>query len=355
LIWDIAWRKLLLLGVALTDLDVLAQLIRDELRTRGAARGRRAAAGTARSHSLFLTRTFAAVRRMMLPAIVIAGVIGIGVVTSQIVSSGVAPQFAYLDRPGQNAWTRALPTVGSGVQTSFTFYPGMARIPKSAAPDLSGRSFSTTALLEIPANGASGMIIAEGGLVGGWAFYVEDGRPVFHYNGARVARYRIAAERTLAPGRHTLMFVFRCEGSAGERGTGTILADASGSPEDASSRRSRHPRHSKKGLTLARTPAHPCLSTIICRSNLTARSRESSSVSARRQRCSKKAPASQRTPPSCALISALTQRRGAKGLSSRCRYARDAGPCSAGCGSPSGRGHRDWRPTASLRSCDRDI
>lgn len=225
MIWDIAWRKLLLLGVVLTDLILLAQLVRHEVRARRAARRKRVVAGTDGRRRLFPTRTPALVRAMVVPAIIIAGCIGIGAVAWQIVSTGVERQFAYLDRPGQNPWTRVPLTVGGVAQTSFTFYPGMAPIPQSAAPDLSGKSFSITALLEIPADGARGMIITEGGLVGGWAFYVEDGKPVFHYNGAGVVRYRIAAERPLTPGRHTLMFVFSCEGSAGQRGTGTILAD----------------------------------------------------------------------------------------------------------------------------------
>ncbi len=70
------------------------------------------------------------------------------------------------------------------------------------------------------------MIIAQGGLVGGWAFYVESGRPVFHYHVAGVERYTIAAERPLAPGQHTLAFAFNYDGSsAGGGGTGTIFAN----------------------------------------------------------------------------------------------------------------------------------
>jgi hypothetical protein len=216
-IWDITWRQLLLFGVVLTDLIVLAQLVWDEIRARRAARRKHGVPGMAGRRSLL--------RAVTVPAIVAAGCIGIGVITWQIVSNGVEPQFARLVLLGQNPWTNAPSTVSGVAQTSFTFYPGMARIPQSAAPDLSGRSFSITALLEIPEHGAKGMIITEGGLVGGWAFYVDDGKPVFHYNGAGVVRYTIAAERPLAPGRHTLMFVFSCEESAGGRGIGTIFAD----------------------------------------------------------------------------------------------------------------------------------
>ena len=217
MIWDITWQMLLLLGVVLTDLIVLAQLIRDEIRARRATRRKRVVRGMDGRRGLLRAAT--------VPAIIAAGCIGIGVATWQIVTNGVERQFARLVFPGRNSGTQDPSTVSGVAQTSFTFYPGMARIPQSAVPDLSGRSFSITALLEIPEHGAKGMIITEGGLVGGWAFYVDDGKPVFHYNGAGVVRYTIAAERPLAPGQHTLIFFFSCEESAGGRGIGTIFAD----------------------------------------------------------------------------------------------------------------------------------
>jgi hypothetical protein len=139
---------------------------------------------------------------LRLVAIVAVGCIGVGIVP--------------------RLWT----TSGRGVaQTSFSYPRGAAGIPESAAPVLTGRSFSITALLEIPQGGATGMIITRGGLSGGWAFYLENGKPVFHSNQAGVERYTIAAERPLAPGQHKLVFAFNYDGSASGGGTGTILAN----------------------------------------------------------------------------------------------------------------------------------
>jgi hypothetical protein len=142
--------------------------------------------------------------------VIIAGAcIAVGVATRQLVS--------------------ALSTMTGGdlTQTSFIYWNGgVTRVPQSAAPDLKDTSFSITAQLEIPPNGATGMIITQGGLVGGWAFYVESGKPVFHYNAAGAARYTIAAERPLEPGQHTLRFAFNHNASGKDRGgTGVILTN----------------------------------------------------------------------------------------------------------------------------------
>lgn len=225
--WDITWRELTLSLVFLTDVAVLAYLARDEVRDWRAARRGREGARTDGRRRLLPARDLNVMPAMPLLAIIAIGCIGIGFATWQIASYGGDPQFAYIHRAGQNPWAHALSTtIGGGVaRTSFTYHPGMTRIPQTAAPDLKGRSFSITALLEIPQDGATGMIITQGGLVGGWAFYVESGKPVFHNNVAGVERYTIAAERPLAPGRHTLMFAFNYDGGADGGGTGTILAN----------------------------------------------------------------------------------------------------------------------------------
>jgi hypothetical protein len=122
-------------------------------------------------------------------------------------------------------------TGGEVTQTSSFIYwnGGMTRVPQSAALDLKGTSFSITAQLEIPPHGATGMIVTQGGLVGGWAFYVESGKPAFHYHAAGVARYTIAAERPLEPGQHTLKFAFNHDAS-GKDGGGTGVISTNGTP-----------------------------------------------------------------------------------------------------------------------------
>ena len=67
-------------------------------------------------------------------------------------------------------------------RTSLAVYPGMVGMKENAFIDVKNRSSSITADLEIPASGASGVILAQGGAHSGWSLYVKDGKPKFAYN-----------------------------------------------------------------------------------------------------------------------------------------------------------------------------
>jgi arylsulfatase A-like enzyme len=109
---------------------------------------------------------------------------------------------------------------------SFTYYGGAKRIPEGVAPDIKNKSWSLTAEVTIPAEGADGMITTLGGLFNGWALYLAKGVPVFHYNFGDVAHFNIAGTQALAPGEHTILFDFAYDGGGiGRGGTGTISVD----------------------------------------------------------------------------------------------------------------------------------
>jgi arylsulfatase A-like enzyme len=67
-------------------------------------------------------------------------------------------------------------------KTTFTYHSGIQRIPAASAPRLAGRTHRITADLDIPAKGATGVIIAQGGRLGGFSLYVKDGRVVYEAN-----------------------------------------------------------------------------------------------------------------------------------------------------------------------------
>lgn len=107
---------------------------------------------------------------------------------------------------------------------SFAFKEGMIRIPEGATPDIKNKSWSITAELDVKAD-ASGMIVTQGGLFGGWGFYLDKGKPVFHYSFVDVAHYEVAAKEPLAPGKHTLTMNFAYDGGGiGKGGTVTLSA-----------------------------------------------------------------------------------------------------------------------------------
>ncbi len=108
----------------------------------------------------------------------------------------------------------------------FTYYQGLVRIPEGAAPDTKNRSWQIKAELDIPEGGAEGVLLTHGGRFSGWGLYLLEGRPVFCYNLAGVARYTIAGKDALAPGTHTVVYDFKYDGPGLGKGcVGTIQVD----------------------------------------------------------------------------------------------------------------------------------
>jgi arylsulfatase len=108
----------------------------------------------------------------------------------------------------------------------FTYFPGLVRIPEGAAPDTKNKSWQIKAEVVIPKGGAEGMLLTHGGRFSGWGFYLLDGKPVFTYNLAGVARYTMTGKDSLEPGAHTIAYDFKYDGPGlGKGGVGTIQVD----------------------------------------------------------------------------------------------------------------------------------
>jgi arylsulfatase len=103
----------------------------------------------------------------------------------------------------------------------------MVRIPEGASPDIKNKSWSVKAEVEVKEN-ASGIIVTQGGLFGGWGLYLNQGKPVFHYNFVDVARFDVAGKESLAPGKHTVEMQFAYDGGGiGRGGVATVSVDGS--------------------------------------------------------------------------------------------------------------------------------
>jgi arylsulfatase len=108
---------------------------------------------------------------------------------------------------------------------SFSYSGNLPRIPEGAAPDTKNKSFTITAQVDVAKAPAEGVIVTQGGLFGGWALYVEKGRPVFFYNTAGLNHATIAAPSALGPGKHTILLTFRYDGGIGKGGLATLEVD----------------------------------------------------------------------------------------------------------------------------------
>jgi arylsulfatase len=109
-------------------------------------------------------------------------------------------------------------------RTRFVYYPGGSVVPAFAAPPLYNRAYSIEADVEIPAGGAEGVLLSQGGDAGGYAFYMKDGRLCFLYNYVGLDRFEVLAEDGgITEGRHALRYEFEPTGAPD-------IANGKGSP-----------------------------------------------------------------------------------------------------------------------------
>ena len=112
-----------------------------------------------------------------------------------------------------------------GDRTSFTYTPGLTRIPEGAAPPIKNRTWSLTADVDLK-GGDSGVIATEGGILAGWALYFEQGKPVFSYSFTNGERWRIAAKDPLPAGKQSVVMTFTYDGGGmGKGGAVSITAN----------------------------------------------------------------------------------------------------------------------------------
>ncbi len=94
----------------------------------------------------------------------------------------------------------------------YVYRPGTQTVPYFAGPKTVNRPHAITADAEIPPGGAEGVLLCQGSGVGGWTFYVRDGRLHFAHNYVRRAVYTVSAPDRLPEGRHQLRFEFEPTG-----------------------------------------------------------------------------------------------------------------------------------------------
>lgn len=132
------------------------------------------------------------------------------------------------DRFAERARNPERPSVTRG-RDVFTYAPGTVRIPEGSAAPAYQRSHTITAEIEVPEEGASGVMIANGGSSAGYTLYLEDGVPVYEFNFFGKEVYRVAGEAALEPGEHTVTMVYeQLPFEAGKEvtgGTATLLVD----------------------------------------------------------------------------------------------------------------------------------
>jgi arylsulfatase A-like enzyme len=115
-----------------------------------------------------------------------------------------------------NPETAGRPTLIRG--NSQLFFPGMGRLSENSVVNIKNKSFSVTAEVDVPDEGAEGVIIAQGGRFGGWAFYVKAGKAKFVYNVLGIEEFATEADSPIPPGTHQVRSEFTYDGGGLAKG-----------------------------------------------------------------------------------------------------------------------------------------
>ena len=107
-----------------------------------------------------------------------------------------------------------------------TLYAGMGRLSENSVVNIKNKSFAVTSDLEVPAKGAEGVIIAQGGRFGGWSLYATGGKAKFLYNVLGIKSFGVEATKPIPAGKTQVRMEFAYDGGGmGKGGTVTLYCD----------------------------------------------------------------------------------------------------------------------------------
>jgi arylsulfatase A-like enzyme len=81
-------------------------------------------------------------------------------------------------------------------------FPGMRRLSENSVINTKNKSHSVTAEIEVPTSGVKGVIVAQGGNMGGWALYAQEGKLKYYYNFLGLQPNEVTASSPLPAGKH---------------------------------------------------------------------------------------------------------------------------------------------------------
>jgi arylsulfatase A-like enzyme len=105
-------------------------------------------------------------------------------------------------------------------------FPGMRRLQENAVINIKNKSHSATAEIDVPTTGAEGVIVAQGGNMGGWSLYAHQGTLKYHYNFLGMMQFEVTAKSPLPAGTHQARMEFAYDGGGlGKGGAATLYVD----------------------------------------------------------------------------------------------------------------------------------
>jgi len=106
---------------------------------------------------------------------------------------------------------------------SQLLFSGMGRLTENSVLVMKNKSFSITAEVEVPAKGAEGVIIHQGGAFGGMSLYAKGGKAKFAYNFFGLQTFTTEASQAVPAGKHQVRMEFAYDGGGLAKGGNVSL------------------------------------------------------------------------------------------------------------------------------------
>ncbi|MFC0450210.1 sulfatase-like hydrolase/transferase [Rhodococcus jostii] len=100
-------------------------------------------------------------------------------------------------------------------RTSMRLFPGMTRLGTSSVPNIKNKSHRVEAAIEVPEEGAAGVVIAQGCRFSGWVLHIVDGYLTYTHNYLAASVYEVTSDAPLPSGRHVVSFDFEVDSGPG--------------------------------------------------------------------------------------------------------------------------------------------
>jgi arylsulfatase len=109
---------------------------------------------------------------------------------------------------------------------SQILFGSMGRLSENSVLNLKNKSHSVTAEVVVPTTGAEGVIVAQGGNIGGWSLYAKGGKLKYCYNLLGIYQFYAESSGPLPAGDHQVRMEFAYAGGGlGKGGTATLFVD----------------------------------------------------------------------------------------------------------------------------------
>jgi arylsulfatase len=102
-------------------------------------------------------------------------------------------------------------------------FGGMGRLSENSVVVIKNKSYSVTAELIVPESRAEGVIVAQGGSVGGWSLYAKEGKLKHCYNFFGIKRFFAESAETIPTGKHQVRMEFKYDGGGLAKGGNVSL------------------------------------------------------------------------------------------------------------------------------------